>query len=68
MNSPTHGIAPVLTGWEGSWIVTDKTTGKVIAEIFDRSCVESLNPDRFLIESIGTYLGRINKSFTAGAK
>ena len=47
--------------FSGSWVVTEKLTGKVIGEFFNQKTVEKINTKKYLVETAGQYLGRINR-------
>ena len=57
---------PALKHHEGSWVATNAKTGEV-REIFDResACFAALCDD-WTVETIATYLVRINKAIKAG--
>lgn len=57
--------APNLKRREGSWVATHTETGEV-REIFDResACFVAMS-ERWTLETIGTYLGRINAAIKA---
>lgn len=59
MADQTH-TAPSLSRHEGSWVATHTETGEV-RELFNReSAIFAALSDHWTIETIGTYLGRIN--------
>jgi hypothetical protein len=47
--------------FSGSWVVTEKLTGKVVGEFFNQKTVEKINTKKYLVETAGQYLGRINR-------
>lgn len=44
-----------------SWVIREKTTGKVLFETFDRKKVEALNTEKYEAVPILEYLGSLNK-------
>jgi hypothetical protein len=59
---------PELERHCGSWVVTDRQTGKVIGEFYRRRTVElcaEFCPNSLLIETAAQYLGRINGEIRA---
>lgn len=66
------GQKPELSSHEGSWMVTEKSSGRVreffrgSGDVVDQLAME---PDKYAIETAGEYLGRINQEIKdAGAK
>ncbi len=59
---PTRIVVPELAPHEGSWIVTRKAGGTVVGEFFDRAHVERFNGATCQVETIGTYLARVNQA------
>jgi hypothetical protein len=51
-----------------SWVVSDKTTGRALVEIFDRDRAEAVNRDKFLVEPITQYLARMNREIKTAQK
>ena len=51
---------PALQPYEGSWVVTRKADNSVIGEFFDAASVAKFNPDTCRVETIHTYLARVN--------
>lgn len=54
---------PALGPRDGSWVVTRRETGEVIGEFFacDWRNVRRFSPATCVVETIGQYLGRINR-------
>jgi hypothetical protein len=44
----------------GSWIVLSNETGAAVAEFFNRSTVERVNPDKYTVVTALQYLGSLN--------
>ena len=59
--------APELPHGCGSWVVTDKATGKAVAELFTASAVARVNRERYSVETAVAYLARLNAAIR-GAK
>lgn len=57
---------PALAHYEGSWVVTRKDGDTVVGEFFERSNVERFNPATCRVETIGQYLGRVNRAIREG--
>jgi len=45
----------------GSWIATNRATGKAVAEIFERRNVERVNLDRYEIQTAAQWLANLNR-------
>ena len=51
----------------GSWVVTDKETGKAVLEVFTTKSLAFVNRAKYNVETILEYLGRINSEIKAKA-
>lgn len=60
-------MVPNLEPHCGSWIVTRKSDGAVIGELFHRQTVERINGEKYLVETAAQYLGRLNQRDAATA-
>jgi hypothetical protein len=54
-------IIPELEHGSGSWIVTVKSTGKVVGEFYCIRSLKAFNPDMVVIETAKQYLERLNR-------
>lgn len=45
-----------------SWVISEKVTGKVIFETFDKKKVDALNTDKYVAIPILEYLASLNRS------
>ena len=52
-------MIPKLEHHSGSWVVSSKTTGKVIGEFFDARSLKVFNPKTTVIETGAEYLARL---------
>lgn len=44
----------------GSWVIREKSTGKVLFETFDKKKVDALNTTKYEAVAIGKYLAGLN--------
>lgn len=56
--------APALTNKTQSWVIREKTTGKVIMETFDQKKVDALNTQKYEAVPIGEHLASLNTGET----
>ena len=54
---------PKLAPYEGSWVVACNTSGRSVTEVFksESDYLHKVDSGRFYIETIGSYLARVNK-------
>ena len=46
--------------WSNSWVVTNRSNGKVIGEFYDKKNVDKFDPNKVIIEPAHEYLPRLN--------
>lgn len=46
----------------GSWVISEKATGKAVAEVFNAELLPFVNTEKYMIETAAVYLGRFNAS------